>query len=216
MGKINVGILGAFIGKVGSVVGSVVNGKAVIRAIPQGSGSTPTKKQEEQHRLMAAANALLLPMLGFLKVGFARRANGMTEMNAATSYNLKNALQATDGDVAVDYSKVRVSLGNLPLLVHNVRAQVLADGTARSLEVAWENNSLAFGAADDDRVMLLVTNHDDFTCKYDMEAGLRSDGSLSATLPNGWAGTSFSAYMALRSADGRQVSESLHLGDFTL
>ena len=106
MGKIRKGILGGFSGKVGTVVGSFWKGKAVMRSLSGSTKKELTELQKKQNKIFAYVMNVLSAMYYVIKFGF-YGVKGKTELNDATSYNLKNAL-TPDGEFGFD----RVKLSN--------------------------------------------------------------------------------------------------------
>ena len=133
MGKYNQGILGAFSGKVGNVVGSSINGVDYMRSLPRKSTKTPTLPQLMQRAKFALMADFLRPLGAVVKVGFQSRKKGLTPYNAASSYNLEHAITGTYPNFVVDYPEVIFSKGNLLV----VTDPEIATTVAAELEINW-------------------------------------------------------------------------------
>ena len=62
MGKIQIGILGGFQGKVGTVIGSTWRGEDIIRAKPRKRADNPTEQQKLQRLKFKAVSEFLNPL----------------------------------------------------------------------------------------------------------------------------------------------------------
>ena len=211
MAKINTGILGGFIGKVGTVIGYIVDGKAIIHALPPVVRREPTEKQAKQRNKFTMLSEFLLPMQGYIKVGWANHCKGMTEMNAATSYHLKNAFVEEQDETKFDYRKALVARGVLPHRVYDIGLSV----TDLVAIIAWEDNSALAEAYENDVAMPLAYNTDKCQAVFDLNGGSRVTGSTRLKMPQSWAGDSVVFYLAFRSEDYARVGDSIYLGRFT-
>lgn len=212
MAKINIGILGGFIGKVGAVVGYIVDGKAIIKALPPAVRRDPTDKQARQQSMMAITIKFLLSMFDYVKVGWAAHCHGMTELNAASSYILKNAFIDDNEETKLDYRRVLISRGELPHRVHNVSASILDC----VVSLAWEDNSIVAEANEDDVSMPLAYNIDKGLSAFDLSGGSRASSSTRLELPADWLGDSVVIYLAFRSPDFARVSDSFYISRLTV
>jgi len=103
MGTIKQGILGGFSGKVGSVIGGIWKGISYMRGLALSVANPQTDAQLAQRQKWAVTMHFLQPLTEFLKTGFKAYAVKMTGINAAMSYNIKNALTGTYPNFAIDY-----------------------------------------------------------------------------------------------------------------
>lgn len=70
MGKVIQGILGPFSGKVGTVVGSVINGKGYMRGLSTSHKDAKTKRQVAQRLKFKLGMQLVAPATEFIKIGY--------------------------------------------------------------------------------------------------------------------------------------------------
>ena len=210
MGVIKLGILGGFSGKVGSVVGCIVNGEAVIKALPTEKGRSSTAQQEAQRKRLITICKFLKPLLPYIQASFQHDAVFQSEYNAAFAANIKNAI-LTDGDnPKIDYTRAIVAHGSLPPEVHSVNAAV-SDGL---VEITWTNNSIVEQADDDDIILPLLYNMAKAETVFDLDTFRRIDERLTLQTPPHWAGDSFAIYFAISKASRKRVSNSFYLGTF--
>ncbi|SEL06929.1 DUF6266 family protein [Parapedobacter koreensis] len=110
------GINGAFIGKVGSIVGYELNGKNVIRAI--GRRTKPFSKLELLNQAkMKVVSEFLGPIKPYIKFGFQHEVPSGSHVGAfqlAQSYTRKNAIEVDEqGNPFINPEKVLISKGKL-------------------------------------------------------------------------------------------------------
>jgi len=94
------GINGPFSGKVGSVVGYVLNGQGIIRSLPSRRKQKPTKLAALNQQRMKAVSQFLSPIKPIIRWGYRDSAPPGSRVGAfqqAQSYTFKNALDY-DGD----------------------------------------------------------------------------------------------------------------------
>jgi hypothetical protein len=119
MGKLINGLFGGFQGRVGNLVGYTLKGKHVIRTIGRSEKPlTPARKANCQK--MTVVNEILKPSIQAIRSGFRLAVAGTdkNEYNEAVSYNKKNALQGAYPNISLDYSKVLLSMGTLPVAIN--------------------------------------------------------------------------------------------------
>jgi hypothetical protein len=134
MAQIKKGILGAFSGTVGTVVGSVWKGRAVMKSLPSTKKTVFVESQLRQQEKFKKSIQFLTALKAIIDIGWAKYANGKTAVNAAMSFVLKNCF---DLDDQLDYSKVLIAKGSL-LLPSGVKNIVQ---TANNLTFQWDVNS---------------------------------------------------------------------------
>src|ERR1700722_9756998 len=88
MGKLLQGINGPFSGKVGPVVGYMLNNQAVIRSLPGRSKKPLTPKKFHQRGKFALMNDFLGQLTDLLNLTYGHLVVNMTGYNKAFSYNV--------------------------------------------------------------------------------------------------------------------------------
>ena len=209
MGVIRLGILGGFTGKVGTVIGSIVNGEAVIQAISENrSKGEPTALQELQRQKVIQVSKFLRPMLRYLQASYQKDAIEQSEYNAAFAINVRQAIAVAADKPVIDYASAKVAHGNLPAKVHDAAVSV-AQG---SVTFRWTNNDIVFSADADDIMLPLIFNTRLMQAIFDLSTFSRMDERLTLPTPPQWAGDPFAAYLAISKADRSRVSNSIYLG----
>src|SRR4030081_1272894 len=104
MAKMNNGIMGAFNGKVGTVVGATWRGIPYMRAIPRSRTGPISKKEKANREKFAVAQFWLKPLLEFVRVGFKDYSSTVVGFSAAKSWMMKNAMEKTEDGFRIDPS----------------------------------------------------------------------------------------------------------------
>jgi len=207
MGKYNQGILGAFSGKVGNVVGSSINGIDYMKSLPRKSTKTPTLPQLMQRAKFGLIADFLRPLGGVVKVGFQSRKKGLTPYNAASSYNLEHAITGTYPNFVVDYPAVIYSRGNLL----GVSDQEVAAAVAGELDFGWANEAPVTGTGGTDKVTIVIYNPAKDKYVVEQGAAARSAETCTVELPADFSGDTVQCWMSFVSVDGKQVSDSAYV-----
>lgn len=202
------GILGGFSGTVGAVVGSIWKGLFTMRGKQQYTTNPNTPAQQAQRAKFRVMIQFLRPLLGIIRIGYNSLAIGITEFNAAMSYNVKEAIAGVSPDFSVDYPKVKLSSGTLiGALNPSANSPIAGD-----VEFMWDDNTdgalalssdLAYVAIVCPAMGLAVAKNS--TCPRDM-------GSCIVTLPVVFSGKQVQCYIFFKQADGVEVSDSTFVG----
>ena len=208
MGKINLGILGSFSGKVGNVVGGNWKGISYMRAKATSVSNPRTDGQVNQRTKFALVLAILKPITGFLRVGYKKYAIKQTAFNAAMSYILNNAVTgSSSADYSVDLAKVLVSRGNLTGALNGVATS--ANGV---VTLNWADNSGSGNATATDKALIVVLNPTRAESVFDTGGNQRVAGTEDITVPANWVGESVEVFLGFITEDGKDVANSSYLG----
>jgi len=202
MAKYLQGITGAFIGKVGPVVGCVREGVPYMRSKGIPRTSPPSEKELNNRSKFAVTHAWLQPLLVFLRAGFADYAPTVKGFLAAKSYNLKNAI--IQGAIVPELAKV--SYGSLPI--------------SQGLRVSYEDEKLHFNwstailpeTSTKDQVMVLAYHPESSVAIFDTQGAFRSMGHQILDTYREFVGKTVHVYAAFVAADRSNQSDSLYLG----
>jgi len=212
MGKIRKGILGGFSGTVGTVVGANWRGIAYMRSLPQKVKNPKTLGQRTQRNKFAVTLAFLQPLTGFLRVGWKLYAYKRTPFNAAMSYTIANAITGTYPNFTIDASQVLVSRGALSP-ASNANASPTPGG---NISITWQNNSGSTTANEDDKALIAIINQNKGEAVFDTAGTRRDSTNQNMTMPMSWVGEQVNVYLGFISADEKQVSNSVYLGQITV
>jgi hypothetical protein len=207
MGTIKQGILGGFSGKVGNVVGASWRGIDYMRSLPASVRNPQTVPQMTQRSRFSLIGKMLKTFVPVIRLGFAGIAGtGKSAFSEAMSYNILNSIIGLYPDLEVDFQKFKVSIGEL-----YGATNVVVSSAAGSISFDWDTDLLNNAAATD-KVILLAYNQSTGDASYDVDAATRADGSGSIAVLPTWDGDLVDTYLALYSADGKLVSNSVYAG----
>ncbi len=212
MGTYNKGILGAFSGKVGPVVGATWRGKEVMRSLPKKSNRLATAFQQQQRSKFAMTTVFLGGIQPVIKRYFGNDTGLKTRRNQAMSYLMKEAIVFNDPDYEWDYTKVLISKGDL-LGINN---GAVTAGTGQNLDFSWADNSGQGEAEVTDKLVVVVYEPTSKATVYSLNAGSRSSGSATLELPNFLSGLEVQVWAAFVSTDDKLFATSLYLGAVTV
>jgi hypothetical protein len=212
MGKYKKGILGPFRGKVGTVVGSSWMGQYYLKSLPDFGDDNPTPAQLNVRAKMSLVTKFLKLIKPLIKVGYQQFTKGLTPMNAATSYHLKNAVSGTSAlNYAINYTEVVMSVGTL---LPPASPQVVID-TAAKVDFSWLNDAPVGGTGGTDRATVVVYNKDRDKFVTLPGAAARSVLTYELSIPADFSGEEINCWMFFVNTDGKEVSDSIYLGEFT-
>jgi hypothetical protein len=207
MAKLLNGINGPFSGKVGTVVGYLWKGKAVMRGLPRKRSGDLSPAQIQQHAKFALMHKFLKPLLSFLNVTYSSVAVQMTGFSKAFSYNVKNAITGAHPELRIDYSRVLVSQGDL----QNVLSPELTASTEGILTFSWTNNSGMGSGRATDQAFVAVYNEELNVWVYELNPAARKAGSCTIDASK-MKGREVQTYIGFISNDGKDATDSLYTG----
>lgn len=208
MGRLNNGLFGGFSGRVGNLVGYMLNGKSIVRTI--GKSSKPlTSARKANCEEMTVVNTFLRATSDFIRSGFKLITAGTDKnfYNAAVSYNKKNALQGSYPNISMDYKKVLVSMGDL----------LTADKTTISnhengIEFKWDVPADLARERRNDRAMLLIYFPDSGSSSYMLSGARRHEGKDVLYTPSNRTESGMESYISFMNDDGTEISDSVYAG----
>ena len=212
MGTYNKGILGAFSGKVGPVVGASWRGKDVMRSLPRKSKKDPTEQQLMQRNKFAFVRAFITPLSPVTSRYYGSGSGDKTRNNAMMSYTLKEAVTFVDPNFELIYTKVQVSKGDLL----GAEAPTVVAGAATSLDFTWVNNSGEGEAKITDKAVIAVYEPISKTTVYTLNGGTRDSGVSNLVLPGYLSGMTVHSWIAFASDDEKKYATSVYLGSTLL
>lgn len=205
MAKLPHGPFGPFIGKAGPLIGYLLNGQAVIRAVAQPTHKPLTLPQVNNCSKLSLVNKLISGMSMFLKITFGPESRGTTKnwQNLAVQYNNPAAIKGYHPNLEIEYSKVVLSHGNLTPAVNATVTQNEAE-----IIFNWDGSAGTSG----DRVMMLLYFPHDHTVVYETGGLKRSVGSDKLLINNSDINMHMEAFITFKSEDGENFSDSVYIG----
>lgn len=208
MGSIKQGILGPFSGKVGTVIGSIRNGKGYMRGLSTSHKDAKTKRQLAQREKFKLTMQLVAPASDFIKIGYRNEANNQFAVNAAMSYNWKTTIVGAYPSLGIDPSKLSLSHGKLAV-AEGCQATV----SNNTVSFTWDDNSAEEDASISDFAMLAVYNFTKHKVAESLEDASRMDGKASVKIPASWKNDKLSCYISFASVKNNAVSDTIYIGD---
>ena len=195
-------------GKIGGMVYYMLKGQAVCRMI--GEQGKPSIKQKANYQAMQVTMSLVKPMKEFIRNSFELEARGTVKNahNLAVSYNKKQALQGEYPNISVDYSKVVLSYGEL-----SGARDFSISKKETGLTVNWNPESYAGGHDGDDILMIQLCYPLRKHGRSFLNASRRDSGEVFIPVSEVNIEEPIEAYACFKSADGKQISDSIYLGN---
>lgn len=212
MGTYNKGILGAFSGKVGPVVGASWRGKDVMRSLPRKGNRVATATQLLQREKFTMVTEFLTPLNSVVGRYFGNNNGDKTRRNQAMSYLMREAINYADPDLVWDYSKVLISRGDL--LGLNVATATA--GTGQSVDLAWTDNSGQGDAETTDKLVVVLYEPTSKTTVHALNAAQRSQGTANVTVPAFLSGLTVQVWATFAATDDKLYATSQYLGSVVI
>ena len=222
MARLKFGPWGALIGKLGNTVGYIRKGVATIRMRPHPSKKKRTAGQKATTRRFQLVTKFIATMGDFVNVGYdvAARNVSPTAQNLAVSYNIKNAITGEYPDQEIDYTKVRICEGVLPLPA-NVDVILEDNGAKVKFLYSWEVGPAMASARRRDQVMMLVYLPEVKKSRYLDSGARRSEGHDFLEIEKNHGSVNHpimvtygEAYIAFVANDRNSVTNSYYCGRF--
>ena len=208
MGRLINGLFGGFQGRVGNLVGYTLKGKHVIRMI--GKSNKPlTAARKANCEKMKVVNEILKPSIQAIRAGFRLAVVGTdkNEYNEAVSYNKKNALQGTYPNISLDYTKVLMSTGSLPVAANPSISQ-----NGREITFNWEISASPASEYHTDRAMLVIYFPDIKETCCSLIGSKRVEGKDILVISHEHVNERMEAYISFMKDDGKKISNSAYAG----
>lgn len=194
-------------GRTGNNVGRIVKGRNVFAMRPTPSNKPATVLQQDQRTKFALVTSWLRKCGDFVNLGYQNYEARGSEMTAAVKDVLDNAITGVSPNFTIDYSKVRLSKGDLS---DGLDVSVVAEDVAE-LVISWPPGAGLQGALTD-KLMVLVFCP--MINRYTSVIGVvaRSAGTYTLSLPALYSGEAVHIWTAFVSLDKKEVSDSFYNG----
>lgn len=212
MARISKGILGGFVGRVGTVIGSERNGQYIISSIPKKSTKTPTDAQMSQREKFGVAVGFLQPINQLLKLGYKSSDPRLSSFNVAMSYFIQNSITGAMDNYMVDYPNVLISRGALSPAFNAVGTSI----DPATLKINWSVLAVSGLSYPNDQTICLVYSPSKSMAIISNVNALRSTGELSVVLPDDFSGDTVHCWIGFLSSDKKERSTSSYAGEVTI
>jgi len=202
MATYNSTTFGAISGRHGSAVAAnTKDGKCILKIFKAPSNPN-TVKQVAQRTKFGFVNSELSCMRELFKITF-----GSTLVkNQAVSLAMKDAITGESPDYALDYSKLKISVGGL----YGTGQVSLVKTVDSTIKIDWSYTDLTGNTAND-QVNLAFFNTTTKEALLKQNNVLRNVGTVDVELPAVWAGQSIHCWIYFTSPDGMIKSNSQYI-----
>lgn len=234
MGKINQGILGGFVGKVGNVVGFFWKGQAVMRSLAGSVANPQTEAQQTQRARFIVSGSLISSLYSVARqlLEVPARTSSISKSVSAVNVLMRNVLNALRGNASPATSPFGwdVDFANLNLSTPRYDSGGTEQPTGLSatnpsagvINVTWTDNSGSEpGVASNDVVMLLAfPAQKNAEGKFEHSSVIFNDGDFvrrdttgTINYPSTWSGKNVEIYAITRTPDGQSRTASAFIGE---
>ena len=204
------GILGEFSGSIGNVVGSSWKRIPVIKSRPVKKITEPSLLQKQQQAKFALLNHFLHPLTELFNQTYKQSALRMTGFNRAMSEN-RHVVTGDYPALAIDYSRVLLSRGRLPL----GEPPMVSSREASHIHLFWKTG---------DGIPMNLTSGSVYIATYCEELGrwiyileTITSGKTSCELDLlPFSGKSVQVWIGFISRGNRGMSQSRYMGSMTI
>ena len=219
MGKIRMGILDGFIGKVGTVIGSFWKGKKLMRGYNEFPSNPKTPSQKLQRAKFALLGVMGGALLKALHIGLRSYADKRvsTEVGEFIRLNM-GMVSGTVNHLEVDYEALILSQGGLtPVSLGEANFS-----TPKRVSVSIENGYIDTKVnSANDKVYLVVYNTTLQQAILSDGTTTRSDSEVKLDVPGNWQGDYVEVWAFVKAADNtphdpKAFSETLYAGTGTI
>ncbi|MDM1395778.1 hypothetical protein HX049_01080 [Myroides odoratimimus] len=211
MAEIKEGILGAVVGKVGTVVGVLWRGRNILRAKPLKSSKKATEKQLKQWDKMSLVSTFASKFKDFVNAHCPAVYNGekwMSGKEQMISRLMKQGITMHEEEQYIQIDKVLLSIGTLaPAVIKKI--SMLKTG---KLKVQWDNHLINPLTLDTD-ALTIMAYHEELDKFISIPTiGQRKDRYAHFSLPNGWQQGKVYLWSMWKAEDGSVHSTSCFHG----
>ncbi len=213
MAKIPEGILGALIGRAGTVSGYMRNGQNILRTSTRRKDKKITPKRTAQRQKIKVCNDFTKAFTGtgFFNKSFPAYGDTGTGYNRATSTLMNLAITGSYPDTFISYPLVLISKGPLPG-AENASAEV---NNESNILFSWIDNCGTGTAKADDRIIAVAYFPALKQVMYSLNAGIRSD-CFAILQTNKMQGYTAETWIGFLSNDEKDTANSVYTGSHLL
>lgn len=214
MGKMRMGILDGFVGKVGTVVGSFWKGKKVMRGYNEFPAYSNTEPQALQRAKFGLLGEMGGALLGALQIGLKSYAASKvsTEVGEFVQLNLPR-VSGTVRNLTVAYEGLELSRGTLTSVGFD--EPDLESPLTVKVGIS-ESRTGAADAKEDDQVFVALYNKSLSKGMVNAEGVKRTDEVVEIVVPGHWQGTQVEMWGFVKAADSALCSGTTYLGSGTI
>jgi len=207
MAKAPQGLLGPFIGKIGNVVGYILNGEYIVRSAPRKRSGKKTLKEKKNTTKFMGVQKWMKPLKDFVKVGYKDYGTKTSGYHAAVSCALLHAVEGEYPNQYVNPEKIMVSGGELQF---PATCGMFLDADLK-LGFTWDTG-IDTGVNAYDQAMLLAYCVENKSVASKVTGAFRMDGSDFLQLFSDSETQEYHVYLGFVAQDRSRQANSRYLG----
>ncbi len=211
MGKYKNGILGAFSGRIGAVIGASWRGIDYMRGLPRISNKPATPSQLAQRMKMVLLRGFLLGIENIIEICF-QNYSQTSAMNGALSFNMKHSVSGAYPDMYIDFPNLIISKGDL----QGVWSPGVSATESDKVDFRWTNGPFSKTRAANDQVLLVIYSQKFESFVLFTDAGTRESGFAQLTTAEEFRGDTVHCYLSFYSTELEIASTTEYLGEVTI
>ena len=196
-------------GKIGNLVGRVINGKQYFSKPPVRRKRNPTDAELGIRRKFAIAIRFLKPIVPILRKY--DELTGKKGYNKATSHIIRQAIQGEYPNYRIDYDRVVLGEGSLP----NPRTFQVESPAKGLLEFTWSMELVKRGVSKSDRIFTVAYCEARHEFQYQPSGAERRDRKFLMDV-SCFSGKQVHVWFGFASPNGALVSTSVYTGSITV
>lgn len=210
MAVVKKGPMKGFSGKLGDLVFYQNKGKTIVRPLGVYT-KAPTNGQKTVRAKCKLLADFLRPLKNVVKLGYGIVETGLKDnaYNQAVSYHYTNAITGVYPDFEIDYSKVLLCSGQMP-----VEPEIKVTLTDLGLKFEWPTENSLPGTHWTDQAILIACAPASSKAMYFLGAARRNQGTDHLPLRSIPRGQLLETYLAFVSDDRSSISDSIPTGRF--
>lgn len=201
------------------MVGSSWKGLDVMKIRPASVANPNTIRQREQRSRFGLMVRFLNAQRRLVKIGFRPYAVHMTSVNAAMSYNLAIAIIGDYSNYSINYNKMMLSKGVLPMMTQPVLSYV----DPLIVSISWTDNSSSEGAHATDKLHVSLYHTETNKSLGFIACAMRGDAQCTLPIPAEWVSKNVEVFTFFLTGSGvgsvdetTQLSDTVYAGSLTL
>jgi hypothetical protein len=209
MARMPDGILGGFVGRIGTVTGYIRNGQNIMRISTREKDHVQSPARTNQREKLKLCNEFVKPFVGtgFFTRSFPPYGNTGTGFNRAMGVVLNLGIYGNYPHLTLSYPDVLISKGVLPSAA-NAAAVVNAEG---NIVFSWQNNSNAGTAKPTDKAILLAYFTGLGQIIYSFDTATRAD-ETAILITSQLRGNTAETWLGFLSSDEKDAADSVYTG----
>ncbi|RZM28575.1 MAG: hypothetical protein EOO88_08380 [Pedobacter sp.] len=207
MGILPYGPFDGFYNKVGNLVGKRDKGRFLLSGRPRLTDATSTPELLSAQTKFLMLSSFLNKISAVVILGFKKRAKKMRPVHAAYRYNYSHAFISGENMVALDYSKIIYSKGDL---LKPCGATAVLEPDASGIVFSWLSTPESLYNQDTDLASFMIYDSKNDVVYKELNVVKRADLGYNLKLRLR-ADAELECYMHFTAADGKLRSDSQHI-----